>query len=752
MKFLTFEKTFLTMKKLTLLYLLLFFSNVFSQVDTKKPTCKACILEDKYVNIIKYNKLHKKKLKFTTNKFSPIIQIPTDICTNGGFEDYETIQNETVLKNFISIVRDMNSLITPIEGYVPISNPSNLLVKSVSVPNNYIDTYIGNINGFGQKVLKVGQVIDVNNPLPIQPNEAIVQTIRYKSNNETELKFNYKEVVQASLNNQTHVGIQPYFSARILDLNDNIVSEFTVVADRSDCNLTFISEIESEIGYTKNWQTCTLDISTIPNLQNFKIEFISATCALGGHFAYAFIDDICIQQSNQTNQGTITLNPFNINCPSSPFNVCGEFTVPNTDTSSALVSSIALNIYDANQNIVYSNSNPTNIDLINNTFCFELNLSNFPNIANANYNVGVVINYANPNTNCSFNIAPAYDYDAAPGFDISFNNCNYPCNLVTQNFSTFVCDLLDDKTQIQNLSQYNLNLANSLNYNFYYYNTLIGAQNQIASDQIINFTAFNLNYGTNTIYVRIFLSNICFQIATLTLDLVSPPTIPINDIGTICEGSFITLNGGNNYDSYTWSTGETSQYITITQPGNYSVIVTENHGTTTCTSSKNFTAISSNIATIQEIITTDWTDYNNTITVLLHNNSIGDYEYSLNGIDFQNSNVFDNLEAGEYTVFVRDKNGCGIVSEELYLLTYPKFFTPNGDGYNDYWKIKFSKIEPNLTVKIFDRYGKLLKQFGTNSMGWDGKYLDEDVSSSDYWFIVTRENGKEYKGHFSLKR
>jgi gliding motility-associated-like protein len=739
------------MKKLILLYLLLFFSNVFSQVDSKKPTCKVCTFEDKNGNILKYNKLHKNKLKFSTKKLSPINQIPTDICTNGGFEDYEIIQNETVLKNFISIERDMYSLLTLIEGYVPISNSSNLLVKSVSVPNNYIDTYIGNINGFGQKVLKVGRVIDINDPIPNPPNEAVVQTIRYKSNNETELKFNYKEVVQASFS-ETHVGIQPYFSARILDMNDDIVSEFTVVADRSDCNLTFISEIVSEIGYTKNWQTCTLDISTIPNLQNFKIEFISATCGLGGHFAYVYIDDICIQQSNQTNQGSITLNPFNINCPSSTFNVCGEFTVPNTDTSSALISSIALNIYDANQNIVYSNSNPTNIDLINNTFCFELNLSNFPNITNANYNVGVVINYANPNTNCSFNIAPAYDYDAALGFDISFNNCNYPCNIVTQNFSTIVCDLLDDKTQIQNLSLYNLNLANSLNYSFYYYSTLIGAQNQIASDQIINFTTFDLNYGTNTIYVRISLSNICFQIVTLTLELVSPPIIPINDITTICEGSFITLNGGNNYDSYTWSTGETSQQITITQPGNYSAIVTENHGSITCTSTKNFVVVNSNIATIQEIISSDWTDNNNTITVLLHNNSQGDYEYSLNGIDFQDSNVFNNLEAGEYTVFVRDKNGCGMVSGDLYLLMYPKFFTPNGDGYNDNWKIKFSENEPNLAVKIFDRYGKLLKHLGMNSMGWDGKYLGKDVPSSDYWFVVTRENGKELKGHFSLKR
>ena len=318
------------------------------------------------------------------------------------------------------------------------------------------------------------------------------------------------------------------------------------------------------------------------------------------------------------------------------------------------------------------------------------------------------------------------------------------------NYSEIICDDLNNNVEIKNLTNYNTYLISSTGNTFSYYNNYNDAVNSIRN--ITNFTTYNLALGTNTFYVRIDSPNTCFQIVTLTLELVSKPIIPINDIAPICEGSFITLDGGNNYDSYTWSTGETTQNITITQPGSYSVIVTENHGTTTCSSTKNFNVVNSNVATIQEIISSDWTDNNNTITVLLQNNSQGDYEYSLDGIDFQNNNIFSNLEAGEYTVFVRDKNGCGIVSEDLYLLTYPKFFTPNGDGYNEYWKIKLSENEPNLTIKIFDRYGKLLKQLGSNSIGWDGTYLGNNVPSSDYWFVVTRENGKEYKGHFSLKR
>jgi gliding motility-associated-like protein len=319
------------------------------------------------------------------------------------------------------------------------------------------------------------------------------------------------------------------------------------------------------------------------------------------------------------------------------------------------------------------------------------------------------------------------------------------------NYAEVICDDLNDNIEIKNLTTYNSNLISSTGNTFKYYSDYNEAFLN-SNQQITNFANYNLALGTNTFYVRIDSPNTCFQIVTLTLELVSKPIIPINDIEPLCEGKNITLNAGNNYDTYTWSTGEITQQITITQPGSYSVTVTENHGATTCTSTKNFTVVNSNIPTIQEIISSDWTENNNTITVLLQNNSQGDYEYSLNGIDFQNNPVFNNLEAGEYTIFVRDKNGCGMVSGELYLLMYPKFFTPNGDGYNDYWKIKFSEIEPNLTIKIFDRYGKLMKQLGTNSLGWDGKYLGKDVPSSDYWFIVTRENGKEYKGHFSLKR
>ncbi|QSW87846.1 T9SS type B sorting domain-containing protein [Flavobacterium endoglycinae] len=84
-------------------------------------------------------------------------------------------------------------------------------------------------------------------------------------------------------------------------------------------------------------------------------------------------------------------------------------------------------------------------------------------------------------------------------------------------------------------------------------------------------------------------------------------------------------------------------------------------------------------------------------------------------------------------------------------LPYPKFFTPNNDGYNDTWTIDFIYLAPNTGIRIFDRYGKLIKELRLDA-SWDGTYLGHQEPASDYWFTVTRLNGQEFRGHFSLKR
>jgi gliding motility-associated-like protein len=83
---------------------------------------------------------------------------------------------------------------------------------------------------------------------------------------------------------------------------------------------------------------------------------------------------------------------------------------------------------------------------------------------------------------------------------------------------------------------------------------------------------------------------------------------------------------------------------------------------------------------------------------------------------------------------------------------YQKFFSPNGDGNNEYWNIIGAELFPDANIFIYDRYGKLLQQLSPESIGWNGTYLGQLMPATDYWFRFEYDNGKVFTGHFALKR
>lgn len=340
------------------------------------------------------------------------------------------------------------------------------------------------------------------------------------------------------------------------------------------------------------------------------------------------------------------------------------------------------------------------------------------------------------------------------------NSCESPIRLAVSvtltntlpanDYTELLCDDWSDGSEKVNLSDYNSKLTSTTSgYTFSYYSSFSDAENHLATNQITTFSNYKLALGENKIYVRITSNTSCYSIAALKLTLLSKPKITIPDVVPICENTAITIDAGIGFNSYLWSTGATTQSIIVENPGNFSVTVTDNYDSFYCSSTKNFLVKKSHIATIASIETQDWTDNQNTITA--HVTGIGDFEYSIDGIHFQDSAQFSNILSGQYTVSVRDKNGCGTATDEVYLLMYPKFFTPNSDGYNDTYKINFSDFEAGLSVKIFDRYGKFITDL-QNGSGWNGTVNGQPLPATDYWFVVKRANGAEYRGHFSLKR
>ncbi|MBD0779140.1 T9SS type B sorting domain-containing protein [Maribacter sp. ANRC-HE7] len=135
-----------------------------------------------------------------------------------------------------------------------------------------------------------------------------------------------------------------------------------------------------------------------------------------------------------------------------------------------------------------------------------------------------------------------------------------------------------------------------------------------------------------------------------------------------------------------------------------------------------------------------------------------DYTYYFDGVDNGDDNTFMINRTDTYEVRVVDENGCEAISEiyiEFIDIEIPNFFTPNGDGTRDMWTPINIEIYPDIFIKIYDRYGRIIYRFKDNQDGWDGLYNNTELPSGDYWYII-KLNGeadeREFVGHFTLYR
>jgi len=203
--------------------------------------------------------------------------------------------------------------------------------------------------------------------------------------------------------------------------------------------------------------------------------------------------------------------------------------------------------------------------------------------------------------------------------------------------------------------------------------------------------------------------------------------------------------------------GNESPVYEITQSGTYQVTVTDHSTTLNCSNSDSVTVgVSSQPLTVTVNLITPLFSSGLASIEVIAMGGYGVYEYSLDGSNWQSENTFSGLTNGSYVVLVRDVEQCGITpSEPFYTISYQNFFTPNGDGQNDSWKISNLPDSYQAKIYIFDRYGKLLKQISPDGEGWDGTFNGKPLPATDYWFKVEYlENGaqKEFLNHFSLKR
>jgi len=275
----------------------------------------------------------------------------------------------------------------------------------------------------------------------------------------------------------------------------------------------------------------------------------------------------------------------------------------------------------------------------------------------------------------------------------------------------------------------------------------VGANSYIWDHGVTDNMSFIPLLGT-TLYTVIGTdSNGCTNSDQITITTNPLPSVTLPNFLRICAGVAESIDAGPGFSSYLWSTGETTQSIAVSLGGDYTVSVTNSDG---CDTAATVSVIASDVAVILRIDVGQFEVRTNTLTAVV--TGTGDYEFSLDGFVYQDSQRFNNLYPGSYTIYVRDKNGCGTVSMDAVIIGGPPFFTPNQDGYNDTWQVIAVDTIPDARIYIFDRYGKLMKQISPMGQGWDGTYNGSPMPSSDYWYLVELNGGRTFNGHFALKR
>jgi gliding motility-associated-like protein len=274
--------------------------------------------------------------------------------------------------------------------------------------------------------------------------------------------------------------------------------------------------------------------------------------------------------------------------------------------------------------------------------------------------------------------------------------------------------------------------------------TFYGSENDalLENNELVDDYALT-NSQTQELYFRIEETNACKNIGRLEIRVVSKPVVQ-DQITIFCANRDNILDAGNGFVSYLWSTGEITRTIQIEQQGEYWVEVS--HGAD-CSDTIHISSILSKEIEIDKIIINDFRA-DNSITILLKNYD-GILRYSIDGgLTFSSSNRFDNVASGLYNlVIIRDD--CNTVSETVLVGGFPKYFTPNGDGYHDSWQLKKPEFFKDAEIKIYDRFGKVLKTLKAFE-SWDGKVEGALVTPTDYWFSI-KQNQKTAFGHFSLK-
>ncbi|MCL8536419.1 T9SS type B sorting domain-containing protein [Chryseobacterium gallinarum] len=266
------------------------------------------------------------------------------------------------------------------------------------------------------------------------------------------------------------------------------------------------------------------------------------------------------------------------------------------------------------------------------------------------------------------------------------------------------------------------------------------------TNEIANPTTYIAPNGV--VYVRVTDSQNCFSIAEITLVVFPPVKSKVLVDKIICMEDKTTLDAGPGFDGYQWSTGATTQIASNIGVGTYWVKLK----TRDC-----YTTQTVKVYASENPVITGIDISNNTLTINVTGGT-PDYQYSMDNIKWQSSNLFTNITRGNHKIYVKDSYNCKPVEISVVVPNLINVITPNEDGIND--AIDYSALadKQNLVFTIFDRYGSKIHQADRlNGYKWNGTIAGKKVPTGTYWYTVTwNENDKKntpfkYSGWIMVK-
>lgn len=257
----------------------------------------------------------------------------------------------------------------------------------------------------------------------------------------------------------------------------------------------------------------------------------------------------------------------------------------------------------------------------------------------------------------------------------------------------------------------------------------------LGTNEILNPLAYIAPNGVA--YVKVTNANGCYRIAEVTLIVIPPVKSDILVDKIICIEDKTTLDAGPGFTGYEWSTGATTQSISNAGVGTYWVKLK----TRDCITTQTVKVYASEQPVVSNIDISI-----NTVTVYAIGGT-APYQYSMDNIHWQSSNIFTDVARGEAVVYVKDGYDCEPIQVEITIPNLINVITPNDDGVND--AIDYSALahKNNLVFNIFDRYGSKIHQ-GDKSNGykWNGTTNgNKRVATGNYWYEIgwTEPNSKQ---------